>query len=291
MVAELAGLGYRSPMARSKPRPDVVRPPAKPAPFDGAPPGATRAARTPDPTTHFGFRAVGESEKAPLVRRVFDSVAERYDLMNDLMSLGVHRLWKRALLDRLRPRASASLLDIGGGTGDVAMLWREGGGGPATVVDANPNMIAVGQKRAAERGQNAGIAWMVGDAENLPCADRSFDAATSAFCLRNVTRLEAALAEARRTLDFGGKFVVLEFSKMSLPGLSRLYDAWSFKVLPALGDKIAGDRAAYQYLAESIRRFPPQAEFARLLAEAGFERVGFHNLSGGIAALHWGWRL
>lgn len=245
----------------------------------------------PDQITHFGFRAVDESEKAPLVRQVFDSVAERYDLMNDLMSLGVHRLWKRALRDRLCPRAGARLLDIGGGTGDVAMLWREGGGGPATVVDANPNMIAVGQKRAAERGLSGGISWTVGDAERLPCADRSFDVAASAFCLRNVTHLEPALAEARRALDFGGRFVVLEFSRMSLPALSRLYDAWSFKIMPLLGEKIAGDRAAYQYLAESIRRFPSQAEFARLFGRAGFERVGYHNLSGGIAALHWGWRL
>lgn len=251
-----------------------------------------RSARaSPRPTTHFGFRAVGESEKAPLVRRVFDSVAGRYDLMNDLMSLGVHRLWKRALLDRLRPRATVSLLDIGGGTGDVAMLWREAGGGPATVVDANPNMIAVGQKRAEERGLADGIEWTAGDAENLPCANQSFDVATSAFCLRNVTRLPAALAEAHRALKLGGRFVVLEFSRMSLPGLDRLYDAWSFKVLPLLGEKVADDRDAYQYLAESIRRFPPQAEFARMLAEAGFERVGFHNLTGGIAALHWGWRL
>lgn len=245
----------------------------------------------PDSSTHFGFRAVGESEKAPLVRQVFDSVAERYDLMNDLMSLGVHRAWKRALCDRLRPGANASLLDIGGGTGDVAMRWREGGGGPATVIDANPHMIAVGQKRAAARALGAGIYWTVGDAEHLPCADQSFDVAASAFCLRNVTRLDCALAEAHRALKIGGRFVVLEFSRMSLPGLSRLYDAWSFKILPLLGEKIAGDRAAYQYLAESIRRFPPQAEFARMLAEADFERVGFHNLSGGIAALHWGWRL
>jgi demethylmenaquinone methyltransferase/2-methoxy-6-polyprenyl-1,4-benzoquinol methylase len=241
--------------------------------------------------THFGFRTVGESEKAPLVRRVFDSVAERYDLMNDLMSLGVHRLWKRALIDRLRPRADLTLLDIGGGTGDIAMLWRDAGGGPATVVDVNPNMIAVGRKRAAERGHDFGIAWSAGDAENLPSADRTFDVATSAFCLRNVTRLDAALAETYRALKTGGRFVVLEFSKMSLPGLDRLYDAWSFKVLPALGEKIAGDREAYQYLAESIRRFPPQEQFARMLTEAGFGRVGFHNLSGGIAALHWGWRL
>jgi len=246
----------------------------------------------PEPRrTHFGFRTVGESEKAPLVRRVFDSVAERYDLMNDLMSLGVHRLWKRALIDRLKPRADLTLLDIGGGTGDIAMLWRDAGGGPATVVDVNPSMIAVGRKRAAERGHDSGIAWSAGDAENLPSADRTFDVATSAFCLRNVTRLDAALAEAYRALKTGGRFVVLEFSKMSLPGLDRLYDAWSFKVLPALGEKIAGDRDAYQYLAESIRRFPPQEQFARMFGQAGFERVGFHNLSGGIAALHWGWRL
>ncbi len=245
----------------------------------------------PRPTTHFGFRSVGESEKAPLVRRVFDSVAERYDLMNDLMSLGAHRLWKRALVDRLGARAGLSLLDIGGGTGDVAMLWRDAGGGPATVIDVNPNMIAVGQRRAAERGLGSGITWIAGDAENLPCPDQSFDVAASAFCLRNVTRLGPALAEARRALKIGGKFVVLEFSKLSLPGLDKLYDAWSFKVLPALGQKIAGDRDAYQYLAESIRRFPAQDPFARLLGQAGFERVGYHNLSGGIAALHWGWRL
>lgn len=257
-------------MSRPDPRPDTSRPP---------------------PTTHFGFRSVGESEKAPLVRQVFDSVAERYDLMNDLMSLGVHRLWKRALADRLRPRADLSLLDIGGGTGDVAMLWRDAGGGPATVIDVNPNMIAVGARRAAELGHGSEIRWIAGDAENLPCPDQSFDVATSAFCLRNVTRLPAALAETRRALKVGGRFVVLEFSKMSLPGLDKLYDAWSFKVLPALGEKVAGDRAAYQYLAESIRRFPPQDRFARMLGEAGFERVGYHNLMGGIAALHWGWRL
>ena len=245
----------------------------------------------PPPTTHFGFRAVGVAEKAPLVRRVFDSVAERYDLMNDLMSLGVHRIWKRALVDRLGPRAGLSLLDIGGGTGDIAMLWRDAGGGPATVIDVNPNMIAVGKQRAAERRHGSGITWIAGDAENLPCPDQSFDVAASAFCLRNVTRLGPALAEARRALKPGGKLVVLEFSKMSLPGLDKLYDAWSFKVLPVLGEKIAGDREAYQYLAESIRRFPAQEQFARLFGEAGFERVGFQNLTGGIAAIHWGWRL
>ncbi len=242
-------------------------------------------------TAHFGFRTVDAKAKAPLVRRVFDSVATRYDLMNDLMSLGIHRAWKRAMIDCLHPRPDRTYLDIGGGTGDIAFLWRAAGGGPVTVVDANPNMIAVGQERAAKRKIDGGIAWTVGDAENLEIADRSFDVAGSAFCLRNVTHLDRALNEAFRALKIGGRFVCLEFSRLSLPGLDRLYDAWSFKVLPTLGATIADDREAYQYLAESIRRFPPQDAFAAMLKDAGFERVGYRNLSGGIAALHWGWRL
>ncbi len=243
-----------------------------------------------DATTHFGFRTIAAKAKAPLVRAVFDSVASRYDLMNDLMSLGVHRAWKRAMIDVLRPRADQSYLDIGGGTGDIAFLWRQAGGGPVTVVDANPAMIAVGRERAAKR-KIEGITWTVGDAETLDFAGRSFDVAGSAFCLRNVTHLDRALAEAFRAVKIGGRFVCLEFSRLALPGLDKLYDAWSFKVLPALGEKIADDRAAYQYLAESIRRFPPQDQFAAMLKDAGFERVGFRNLTGGIAALHWGWRL
>ena len=244
----------------------------------------------PDATTHFGFRTVDAKAKAPLVRQVFDSVAGRYDLMNDLMSLGVHRAWKRAMIDVLRPRPEQTYLDIGGGTGDIAFLWRAAGGGPVTVVDANPNMIAVGRERATQR-KIEGIAWTVGDAEALDFKDRSFDVAGSAFCLRNVTHLDRALSEAFRALKIGGRFVCLEFSRLALPGLDKLYDAWSFKVLPALGEKIADDRAAYQYLAESIRRFPPQDTFAAMLKGAGFERVGYRNLTGGIAALHWGWRL
>ena len=249
-----------------------------------------KAKQKPDATTHFGFRTVAAKAKAPLVRAVFDSVAGRYDLMNDLMSLGVHRAWKRAMIDVLRPRAEQTYLDIGGGTGDIAFLWRAAGGGPVTVIDANPSMIAVGRARAAKRAID-GIAWTVGDAEALDLADRSFDVAGSAFCLRNVTHLDRALAEAFRAVKIGGRFVCLEFSRLALPGLDKLYDAWSFKVLPALGEKIADDRAAYQYLAESIRRFPPQERFAAMLKTAGFERVGYRNLTGGIAALHWGWRL
>ena len=249
-----------------------------------------KAKQKPDAITHFGFRTVAAKAKAPLVRAVFDSVAGRYDLMNDLMSLGVHRAWKRAMIDVLRPRAEQTYLDIGGGTGDIAFLWRAAGGGPVTVVDANPNMLAVGRERATQR-KIEGIAWTVGDAEALDFKDRSFDVAGSAFCLRNVTHLDRALSEAFRALKIGGRFVCLEFSRLALPGLDKLYDAWSFKVLPALGEKIADDRAAYQYLAESIRRFPPQDTFAAMLKGAGFERVGYRNLTGGIAALHWGWRL
>ncbi len=244
----------------------------------------------PDATTHFGFRTVAAKAKAPLVRQVFDSVAGRYDLMNDLMSLGIHRAWKRAMIDVLRPRPEQTYLDIGGGTGDIAFLWRAAGGGPVTVVDANPNMIAVGRERATQR-KIEGIAWTVGDAEALDFKDRSFDVAGSAFCLRNVTHLDRALGEAFRALKIGGRFVCLEFSRLALPGLDKLYDAWSFKVLPALGETIADDRAAYRYLAESIRRFPPQDQFAAMLREVGFEQVGYRNLTGGIAALHWGWRL
>ncbi|MBM3564664.1 MAG: class I SAM-dependent methyltransferase [Alphaproteobacteria bacterium] len=246
--------------------------------------------KTTTETTHFGFRTVRTEAKAPLVRQVFDSVAGRYDLMNDLMSLGIHRAWKRAMRDVLRPQAAQSYLDIGGGTGDIAFLWRDAGGGPVTVVDANSNMIEVGKTRAAERGIG-GIGWRTGDAEALDFADRSFDVAGSAFCFRNLTHVDRALAEAHRVLNFGGRFVCLEFSRLALPGLDKLYDAWSFKVLPLLGEKIADDRDAYRYLAESIRRFPPQDAFAAMFGEAGFERVGYRNLSGGIAALHWGWKI
>ena len=242
-------------------------------------------------TADFGFRSVPEDEKAGLVRQVFDSVAPRYDLMNDLMSAGVHRLWKDAMVAWLAPRPSMALLDVGGGTGDVALRLLEAGGEHVTVVDINADMVKVGRDRAIDRGRLGGIDWLVGDAEALPVADASIDAYTIAFCIRNVTHIPAALAEARRVLKPGGRFLCLEFSQVVLPVLDRLYDAYSFTVLPALGGMIAGDREAYRYLAESIRRFPAQAAFSRMIGEAGLGQVKHRNLSGGIAALHSAWRL
>lgn len=242
-------------------------------------------------TTHFGFREVREDEKAGLVRQVFDQVADRYDLMNDLMSLGVHRLWKSAFIDWLRPRPDMTLLDVGGGTGDIAFRFRERGGGPVVVCDINREMLSVGRDRALDRGFLEGIDWVCGDAERLPVKDASVDAYTIAFCLRNVTRIDAALAEARRVLRPGGRFMCLEFSHVVLPLLKPVYDEYSFKVLPFLGEVVAKNREAYQYLVESIRRFPDQEELAERIAAAGLEQVRVRNLSGGIAAIHSAWRL
>lgn len=252
-----------------------------------------------DGTTHFGFRTVRAEEKQGLVRDVFDSVAARYDLMNDLMSGGVHRLWKDRLIDWLAPRPGQHLLDVGGGTGDIAFRFldaarprEEGQPKPqVTVCDINTEMLRVGQKRADNRGRVAGLEWVCGDAQSLPFPDCSFDAYTIAFCLRNVTDIDKALREARRVLKPGGRFLCLEFSKVVVPGLDKIYDAYSFSVLPRLGGMIAQNREAYQYLAESIRRFPPQAELARRMGEAGLSVVRVRNLSGGIAALHSAWRV
>ncbi|MEK9754145.1 MAG: class I SAM-dependent methyltransferase [Rhodospirillaceae bacterium] len=241
-------------------------------------------------TTHFGFREVAETEKASLVRDVFDSVAGKYDLMNDVMSLGIHRLWKAAMIDWLRPRADMALVDVGGGTGDIAFRFLEAGGGPVTVVDINAEMLAKGRDRALDRGILDGIAWIAGDAEKLPLEDMSADAFTIAFCIRNVTHIEKALEEARRVLRPGGRFLCLEFSNVDAPWLAKLYDTYSFKVLPELGARIADDRDAYRYLAESIRRFPDADTFAAMIADAGLENVSVLKLSGGIAALHSAWR-
>lgn len=246
--------------------------------------------------TQFGFRTVERAEKAGLVRQVFDSVAGRYDLMNDLMSGGLHRLWKRALVDWLNPRSPLAALDVAGGTGDVGLrvLTRAGGasaGTRVTVCDVNPNMLAVGRDRALDKAQIAGLDWLCGDAEALPVAGSSQDAVTVAFGLRNVTDLAAALGEVRRVLKPGGRFLCLEFSHVAVPGLERLYDVYSFNVLPALGQAVTGDGEAYRYLVESIRRFPDQAAFAATIAAAGLGNVKVRNLSGGIAALHSAWRL
>lgn len=249
------------------------------------------AAEPREDAVHFGFRRVAEREKASLVRAVFDSVAPRYDLMNDLMSLGVHRLWKKALLDWLAPAPAMRLLDVGGGTGDIARGFTERGGGSAVVCDINTEMATAGRDRSLDSGIVEGIAWVCGDAENLPVADASVDAYTTGFCLRNVTHVDKALREARRVLKPGGRFLCLEFSRLTLSVLEPLYDAYSFRVLPALGEIVTGDRAAYRYLAESIRRFPDQDTFAALIAKAGLAQVKYRNLSGGVAAIHSAWRI
>ncbi len=254
-------------------------------------PAMSKQPREKPPTADFGYRRVPEAEKASLVRDVFDSVASRYDLMNDLMSLGVHRLWKAAMMDWLAPRPDMALLDVGGGTGDIAFRFLERGGGPVTVVDINDEMRARGRERAMDKGILDAITWLTGDAENLPLADASQDAYTTAFCIRNVTRVERALEEARRVLKPGGRFLCLEFSRVALPVLDKLYEAYSFKVLPAIGERVTGNREAYQYLAESIRTFPGQDAFAKMIAGAGLEQVKVRNLSGGIAALHSAWRI
>ncbi|HLJ19833.1 MAG TPA: class I SAM-dependent methyltransferase [Stellaceae bacterium] len=241
--------------------------------------------------TDFGFERVPLEEKPRLVRRVFDSVASRYDLMNDLMSGGVHRLWKAEMIRRLNPRPGQVLLDVAGGTGDIAERFVATAGARAIVCDVNQAMVETGRDRAIDRGRLSEIAWVCGDAESLPIATRSVDAVTVAFGLRNVTRMDAALAQMRRVLKPGGRFLCLEFSPVSTPGLSRLYDFYSFNVLPRIGGVVTGDREAYQYLVESIRRFPDRAELARRMEAAGFEQVTVRSLSGGIAALHSGWRL
>ena len=258
--------------------------------------GAVMAIRDRSGEADFGFRRVPAAEKARLVRRVFEAVAPRYDLMNDLMSGGVHRLWKAELIRWLNPRPGQSLLDVAGGTGDIAhrFLDRLGGnsrGAVAVVCDVNQAMLEEGRNRAIDRGRLQGISWLCGDAEALPVAARAVDAVTIAFGLRNVTDIDAALGEMHRVLKPGGRFLCLEFSHVSEPLLARLYDLYSFTMLPRLGEVVAGDREAYQYLVESIRRFPTQEELARRMGAAGLDQVRVRNLSGGIAALHSGWRL
>ena len=241
----------------------------------------------------FGFRRVGTQEKPALVRGVFERVAGRYDLMNDLMSGGIHRLWKTAMIDWLAPRPGQLLLDVAGGTGDIAQrfLKRAGAGAHVVVCDLTPAMLTVGRDRAIDRGVIAGIDWLAGDAQALPLGDRSVDAYTIAFGLRNVTDIDRALAEARRVLKPGGRFLCLEFSQVVLPLLKELYDLYSFRLLPWMGQIVAGDRDAYVYLVESIRRFPGQEALAGRMSAAGLGQARYRNLSGGIAALHSAWRL
>ena len=240
-------------------------------------------------TVSFGYREVGEDEKPALVQGVFSSVARRYDLMNDLMSGGVHRIWKDAAVEWLNPRNDWTIVDAAGGTGDIAFrIAARAPGAAITVCDINEEMLAQGKRRAEKRQAN--ITWLCADAENLPLPDDMVDAFTIAFGIRNVTHIDKVLSEAFRVLKPGGRFLCLEFSKPA-PGLDILYDRFSFAVLPRLGQLIANDREAYQYLAESIRRFPAQKPFARMIETAGFAQVKFRNLSGGIAAMHSGWKV
>jgi demethylmenaquinone methyltransferase/2-methoxy-6-polyprenyl-1,4-benzoquinol methylase len=242
-------------------------------------------------TTDFGFRRVPRADKRGMVRAVFDSVAPRYDLMNDLMSLGVHRAWKRMLITALDPSPRRTLLDLAGGTGDVGLAWLEQGGGPLLLSDINAAMLAIAWERALAGGLVGGASLLAADAERLPLPDRVVDRVSIAFGLRNCTDKSAVLAEARRVLRPGGRFFCLEFSHMRVAALQPAYDAWSFRVLPMLGRYVAHDEASYRYLAESIRTFPDQDELADMLRQAGFARVEVRNLSGGIAAIHSGWRL
>ncbi len=245
----------------------------------------------PAPETDFGFRRVPAAAKAGLVRQVFASVAPRYDVMNDLMSLGVHRAWKHVLLTAIDPRPNRTLLDLAGGTGDISFGWARRGGGHAVLSDINPAMLAVARDRATNNGLLGRLDLLVTDAERLPLADRMFDRVSIAFGLRNCTDKDAVLREARRVLRPGGRFFCLEFSRLQVAAFAPAYDAWSFRVLPALGARVAGDAESYQYLAESIRTFPDQEKLAGMLRAAGFARVEVRNLSGGIAAIHSGWRL
>jgi demethylmenaquinone methyltransferase/2-methoxy-6-polyprenyl-1,4-benzoquinol methylase len=246
--------------------------------------------------THFGFATVPIEEKQRRVDDVFRTVARRYDLMNDLMSGGLHRAWKDALVTAVDPPKNErpfELIDVAGGTGDVAfrVVAAGGSGTRATVVDVNEDMLAVGRERAVERALDDVVSFTSGNAEDLPAADRRYAAYSIAFGIRNVPRIERALAEAFRVLKIGGRFVCLEFSSVDVPGLDALYELYSFNLIPALGRAVVGDAEPYRYLVESIRRFPKPEVFAAMLRAAGFRRVSYQRMSGGIVALHSGWRL
>jgi demethylmenaquinone methyltransferase/2-methoxy-6-polyprenyl-1,4-benzoquinol methylase len=246
--------------------------------------------------THFGYETIDLADKQARVDDVFHSVARRYDLMNDLMSGGLHRAWKDVLVTAVNPPRSDrpfSLLDLAGGTGDIALRVTENGGAGtrAIVCDINKDMLAVGRERIAERGRDNVIEFKQGNAEALPFLDKSFDAVTIAFGIRNVPRIPLALAECFRVLKTGGRFLCLEFSSVDLPGLDKLYELYSFNIIPAVGQAVTGDRAAYQYLVESIRKFPKPKEFAAMIEAAGFRRISFKQMTGGVVAMHSGWRL
>ncbi|CAK6959810.1 -methoxy-6-polyprenyl-1%2C4-benzoquinol methylase, mitochondrial [Scomber scombrus] len=280
-----------------------------------------------DRSTHFGFETVPEAEKAKRVYKVFENVAQKYDVMNDAMSLGIHRLWKDTLLHVMNPQSGAQLLDVAGGTGDISFRfleyvrsqqerqkrravrtmqtpsWQEISNSYSTedkdvpqesravVCDINKEMLRVGKQKYESAGVSAGLSWVVGDAEELPFDDDQFDIYTIAFGIRNVTHIDQALQEALRVLKPGGRFMCLEFSKVTNPVLARLYDAYSFQMIPVLGEVIAGDWKSYQYLVESIRKFPNQEEFKSMIEDAGFYCVQYYNFTGGVVAIHSGFKL
>ncbi|EDQ06258.1 Ubiquinone/menaquinone biosynthesis C-methyltransferase UbiE [Sulfitobacter indolifex] len=245
-----------------------------------------------DKTTHFGFETVPEHEKAGRVQGVFNSVASKYDIMNDVMSLGIHRVWKEAMMDWLAPRPGQKLLDVAGGTGDVSFKFLgRAGHGHATVLDLTEPMLVEGRKRAEADSLTGSLDWVVGDAMTLPFPDNTFDVYTISFGIRNVTRPQEALNEAYRVLRPGGRLMVLEFSQLPNPAMQKAYDLYSFNVIPRMGQAIAGDRDSYQYLVESIRNFPDQETFLSMVRTAGFGQAKYRNLSMGIAALHSGWKI
>ena len=248
--------------------------------------------KTLNKETHFGFETINEKEKAGRVQRVFNSVSSKYDVMNDVMSLGVHRIWKDMMMDWLAPRADQKLLDVAGGTGDIAFKFLErSGSGSATVLDLTSSMLAEGRSRAEAQQMAQQINWVVGDAMKLPFEDNVFDVYTISFGIRNVTRPQEALKEAYRVLRPGGRIMVLEFSQIPVPLGQWLYDLYSFNLIPKMGEIIANDRPSYQYLVESIRKFPDQETFLGMIESAGFANTNYRNLTLGIACLHSGWKI
>ncbi len=245
-----------------------------------------------DKTTHFGAQTVLESEKAGKVKSLFGDVASKYDIMNDVMSVGIHRIWKEAMMDWLAPRPGQKLLDVAGGTGDVSFKFlKRAGHGHATVLDLTENMLVEGRQRAEADSLADSLDWVVGDAMALPFPDNTFDVYTISFGIRNVTRPQEALNEAYRVLRPGGRLMVLEFSQLPNPMMQKAYDLYSFNVIPRMGQMIANDRDSYQYLVESIRNFPDQETFLGMVRDAGFDQAKYRNMTMGVAALHSGWKL
>ena len=242
--------------------------------------------------THFGFQTIPESEKVSKVQNVFTSVASKYDIMNDVMSMGAHRIWKEAMMDWLAPKPGQKLLDVAGGTGDISFKFiKRSGAAHSTVLDITENMLVEGRKRAEANQLVDSLNWIVGDAMSLPFADNSFDVYTISFGIRNVTQPQIALDEAFRVLRPGGRLMVLEFSQIPVPLAQKAYDLYSFNVIPVMGKLITNDRDSYQYLVESIRKFPDQETFLGMVQQSGFENASYRNLSFGIAVLHSGWKI